>query len=102
LGGTADGYVELWFYPSPRSVVPSCADERRALSAAPRTSLWTRRGEFESGCVTLVSLTGVSNTFEQRWRWWKVEPMTGIEPAYSAWEADVLPLNYIGAVASEG
>jgi hypothetical protein len=23
--------------------------------------------------------------------------MTGIEPAYSAWEADVLPLNYIGA-----
>jgi hypothetical protein len=31
-----------------------------------------------------------------------VEPMTGIEPAYSAWEADVLPLNYIGAVASEG
>ena len=24
--------------------------------------------------------------------------MTGIEPAYSAWEADVLPLNYIGAV----
>lgn len=27
--------------------------------------------------------------------------MTGIEPAYSAWEADVLPLNYIGGVASE-
>ena len=26
----------------------------------------------------------------------KLEPMTGIEPAYSAWEADVLPLNYIG------
>jgi hypothetical protein len=24
--------------------------------------------------------------------------MTGIEPAYSAWEADVLPLNYIGKV----
>ena len=22
--------------------------------------------------------------------------MTGIEPAYSAWEADILPLNYIG------
>ncbi len=28
--------------------------------------------------------------------WVRVEPMTGIEPAYSAWEADVLPLNYIG------
>jgi hypothetical protein len=27
-----------------------------------------------------------------------MEPMTGIEPAYSAWEADVLPLNYIGAL----
>ena len=25
--------------------------------------------------------------------------MTGIEPAYSAWEADVLPLNYIGCPA---
>lgn len=24
------------------------------------------------------------------------EPMTGIEPALSAWEAEVLPLNYIG------
>jgi integrase len=31
-----------------------------------------------------------------------VEPMTGIEPAYSAWEADVLPLNYIGTVDHEG
>jgi hypothetical protein len=31
-----------------------------------------------------------------------VEPMTGIEPAYSAWEADVLPLNYIGNVAWRG
>ena len=30
-----------------------------------------------------------------------VEPMTGIEPAYSAWEADVLPLNYIGVRAGE-
>ncbi len=30
------------------------------------------------------------------------EPMTGIEPAFSAWEADVLPLNYIGTGATEG
>jgi hypothetical protein len=28
--------------------------------------------------------------------------MTGIEPAYSAWEADVLPLNYIGAPGKPG
>jgi alpha-beta hydrolase superfamily lysophospholipase len=32
----------------------------------------------------------------------RLEPMTGIEPAYSAWEADVLPLNYIGEVDDEG
>jgi hypothetical protein len=31
-----------------------------------------------------------------------LEPMTGIEPAYSAWEADVLPLNYIGLFDHEG
>jgi hypothetical protein len=31
-----------------------------------------------------------------------MEPMTGIEPAYSAWEADVLPLNYIGAARKSG
>jgi hypothetical protein len=31
-----------------------------------------------------------------------VEPMTGIEPAYSAWEADVLPLNYIGLASWAG
>jgi hypothetical protein len=30
----------------------------------------------------------------------QVERMTGIEPALSAWEADVLPLNYIRRVAS--
>jgi hypothetical protein len=34
--------------------------------------------------------------------WPFLEPMTGIEPAYSAWEADVLPLNYIGDAAWEG
>jgi hypothetical protein len=43
----------------------------------------------------------LSNTSEQHRRW-SVEPMTGIEPAYSAWEADVLPLNYIGGVARKG
>jgi hypothetical protein len=31
-----------------------------------------------------------------------MEPMTGIEPAYSAWEADVLPLNYIGTPGDPG
>jgi hypothetical protein len=29
-----------------------------------------------------------------------VERMTGIEPAFSAWEADVLPLNYIRTALS--
>src|SRR5699024_3878361 len=31
-----------------------------------------------------------------RWGFSALEPMTGIEPALSAWEAEVLPLNYIG------
>ena len=30
-----------------------------------------------------------------------LERMTGIEPAYSAWEADVLPLNYIRIVLGQ-
>ena len=32
----------------------------------------------------------------------QLERMTGIEPALSAWEADVLPLNYIRVLASAG
>ncbi len=58
--------------------------------------------EFWSSCVTDVSMSGGRTPFERCRRWSAVEPMTGIEPAYSAWEADVLPLNYIGAVVSEG
>jgi hypothetical protein len=30
-----------------------------------------------------------------------LERMTGIEPAFSAWEADVLPLNYIREASQE-
>jgi len=32
----------------------------------------------------------------------RVERVTGIEPAFSAWEADVLPLNYTREVSSAG
>ena len=32
---------------------------------------------------------------ERKMLYFSLERMTGIEPAYSAWEADVLPLNYI-------
>jgi hypothetical protein len=49
-----------------------------------------------------VTLTLFDRTARTPLALFKVEPMTGIEPAYSAWEADVLPLNYIGAVAWEG
>ena len=34
-------------------------------------------------------------TFRKRKSVLSVEQMTGIGPAYSAWEADILPLNYI-------
>ena len=43
-------------------------------------------------CLTLLSAAVGGSAL----RLLNVEPMTGIEPAYSAWEADVLPLNYIG------
>ncbi|MEY2939685.1 MAG: hypothetical protein RIS58_672, partial [Actinomycetota bacterium] len=33
---------------------------------------------------------------------WVVERVTGIEPAFSAWEADVLPLNYTRQCVREG
>lgn len=37
----------------------------------------------------------------QRMKNGKMEPMTGIEPAPPAWEAGVLPLNYIGLQQEE-
>jgi hypothetical protein len=45
--------------------------------------------------VKKSGLTAIRNT-DSGFNCGYVEPMTGIEPAYSAWEADVLPLNYIG------
>jgi dCTP deaminase len=45
-----------------------------------------------------VTPTGVFERIRTASALVRVEPMTGIEPAYSAWEADVLPLNYIGDV----
>lgn len=32
---------------------------------------------------------------------WPLEPLTGIEPALSAWKADALPLNYSGTGAGD-
>jgi hypothetical protein len=46
------------------------------------------RGDFRPGYVTLVSLSGVSNTLRTALPLVMGEPMTGIEPAYSAWEVD--------------
>lgn len=30
----------------------------------------------------------------KQWVFWYMEQTAGIEPVYSAWEADILPLNY--------
>jgi hypothetical protein len=49
----------------------------------------------------LVTLTGPIERVRTAFTLVNVEPMTGIEPAYSAWEADVLPLNYIGVVRTK-
>ena len=46
------------------------------------------------------SLDGAPRTMKpQALQGVSVERVTGIEPALSAWEADVLPLNYTRAVA---
>jgi hypothetical protein len=61
---------------------------------------WTTR----AGPVAVAAASRVDRRFvlEMRGReHLDLEPMTGIEPAYSAWEADVLPLNYIGVRAHE-
>ena len=50
--------------------------------------------------VKKSGLTAIRNT-DSGFNCGYVEPMTGIEPAYSAWEADVLPLNYIGRLTTK-
>ena len=45
--------------------------------------------------VRFPSISTKSNTKSPIKGLFVLEQMTGIEPAYSAWEADVLPLNYI-------
>ena len=49
--------------------------------------------------VAIARLVGVRDHRDDRWptrrSTGEMERMTGIEPAFSAWEADVLPLNYI-------
>ncbi len=57
---------------------------------------------FSPGTYGHSRFSSTEGRLGKGWRSSKMEPMTGIEPAYSAWEADVLPLNYIGAVAWEG
>ena len=54
----------------------------------------TTTGMITTGMTTTTGITDAAPR--------AVEPMTGIEPAYSAWEADVLPLNYIGRFDHEG
>ena len=54
------------------------------------------RDEIEGRVRQLLAELGVRVDVRAERHAGFVEPMTGIEPAYSAWEADVLPLNYIG------
>jgi hypothetical protein len=63
----------------------------------PRTS--TRRPDGASAYGTVTGPTPNAENGNRAKPQVIVEPMTGIEPAYSAWEADVLPLNYIGEIA---
>ena len=42
----------------------------------------------------IVSVRNSYSGKRQKERYAELERVTGIEPAFSAWEADVLPLNY--------
>ena len=57
----------------------------RCRDAAKRLSNWVR----------FPTIHIKSKEKDPRLGVFSLEQMTGIEPAYSAWEADVLPLNYI-------
>jgi hypothetical protein len=70
-----------------------------APSQADALSSW---GDFGPGCVHPRVTDGCFEHLRTVFALLRAEPMTGIEPAYSAWEADVLPLNYIGAPGKPG
>jgi hypothetical protein len=55
-----------------------------------------RLGERQAERSASSSNNYSNNLTDQR----KKERVTGIEPALSAWEADVLPLNYTRALAA--
>jgi hypothetical protein len=67
-----------------------------AYLVVPQVSLWLMARSIWTGRASKQEYGFIAPNCAQ------MEPMTGIEPAYSAWEADVLPLNYIGIVAWEG
>lgn len=90
---------------SPGSVVGESWDEKSSRDPNQIPAWWSDNPNYGiAAALRSMSATVLagSNEWEGRMPWPDVEPMTGIEPAYSAWEADVLPLNYIGAVAPEG
>ena len=66
--------------------------ERRCLAAALPPDDGTPQAAIELGSIPFVIY---SNKKSHPKVAFLLEQMTGIEPAYSAWEADVLPLNYI-------
>ncbi|VXC42858.1 hypothetical protein AERO9AM_70289 [Aeromicrobium sp. 9AM] len=70
--------------------------EQRADDGIPRWSHWRggfAAGQWLEGGPTRFPSSGVGTSCR--------EPMTGIEPAYLAWEASALPLSYIGAVSCD-
>lgn len=66
------------------------------LNVTPRL-LWIQNSNKEPPTVTnptLVAEVHFPRSAQRYVRWPGWERVTGIEPAFSAWEADVLPLNY--------
>jgi hypothetical protein len=103
-------YVREFVRDHPKMTKSECLDALRGDTAVRKTA-WRTVWVVHHGCggrakrndaATTCSLRAVSADTCSTAGLLIVEPMTGIEPAYSAWEADVLPLNYIGTPGCAG
>ena len=97
-----DGYVEPEFsrtFDMLTSIATIVKTEQNECGQAENKNLTTdnakaREHQSATGFLSLTS-NHLLYFFGQGWTKDFLEQMTGIEPASSAWEADILPMNYI-------
>ena len=79
---------------------PDPCGQARATVNGPRTEIRQSRelpGDLDRSPREVLLVEADKELLDQE----PVERVTGIEPAFSAWEADVLPLNYTRKCAEE-